>query len=133
MGITGLSHITLAVSDLRASLGFYCDVLGARQTATSDKVAYLDLGGLWLCLSQGPVTKRQDYTHIALSCEAQNFETLSRHICDHSSLWQRNQSEGQSLYFLDPDGHKLELHVGDMQSRLAHYRGDPNLGMTVLN
>ncbi|WP_159065009.1 hypothetical protein [Thaumasiovibrio subtropicus] len=31
-----------------------------------------------------------------------------------------NRSEGQSLYLLDPDGHKLELHVGDLNSRLAH-------------
>ncbi len=30
--------------------------------------------------------------------------------------------EGGTLYVLDPDGHKLELHLGDLASRLAHYR-----------
>ena len=39
--------------------------------------------------------------------------------------WQRNTSEGDSVYFLDPDGHKLELHVGDWRSRLESCRTVP--------
>lgn len=26
------------------------------------------------------------------------------------------------MYFLDPDGHKLEVHIGDIDSRLAQCR-----------
>lgn len=37
--------------------------------------------------------------------------------------------EGASFYFLDPDGHKLEVHVGDLQSRLATCRHKPYPGM----
>lgn len=40
-----------------------------------------------------------------------------------------NKSEGQSFYFLGPDGHKLELHVGDLVSRLAQCREKPYSGM----
>ncbi len=33
-------------------------------------------------------------------------------------LFKENTSPGDSLYFLDPDGHKLELHVGSWQNRI---------------
>lgn len=39
------------------------------------------------------------------------------------------KSEGQSFYFLDPDGHKLELHVGDLASRLVQCREKLYFGM----
>ncbi|WP_127112383.1 VOC family protein [Shimia sediminis] len=125
-GITGLNHVTLAVSDLPRAIAFYRDTLGGRLAADWDSGAYLELGSLWLCLSFGPVKPRDDYTHIALSCAPDNFATLANRIRATADLWQDNTSEGQSLYFLDPDGHRLELHVGTLQSRLSHYRTHPD-------
>ena len=46
-----------------------------------------------------------------------------------TTVWKDNKSEGQSFYFLDPDGHKSELHVGDLASRLAQCRERPYSGM----
>ena len=43
--------------------------------------------------------------------------------------WKSNRSEGESLYFLDPDGHQLEIHAGDLASRLAACREKPYQGM----
>ena len=43
-------------------------------------------------------------------------------IRQEAIIWKDNRSEGDSLYFLDPDGHRLELHAGSLASRLDHYR-----------
>jgi hypothetical protein len=43
--------------------------------------------------------------------------------------WRENRSEGASFYFLDPDGHKIEAHVGDLVSRLEACRQRPYAGM----
>jgi hypothetical protein len=63
---------------------------------------------------------------------AADFGPLAARVRGTSRLWKENTSEGDSLYFLDPDGHRLELHVGSLDSRLAHYAADPDPGVTVV-
>lgn len=130
-GITGLNHVTLSVSDLPRSVAFYRDILGGRLAAEWESGAYLELGTLWLCLAQGQVSPRTDYTHFALSCDVEDYADLAARITAETSLWQENASEGSSLYFLDPDGHRLELHVGDLETRLNHYRAHPDKGVMI--
>ncbi|WP_277761002.1 fosfomycin resistance glutathione transferase [Pseudomonas sp. A34-9] len=131
--LTGLNHLTLAVSDLNRSLAFYRDVLQLRVEATWDAGAYLALPGLWLCLSldslrsSGPSA---DYTHYAFSLDAADFSGFVQKLkAANVQEWRDNRSEGASFYFLDPDGHKLEVHVGDLASRLAACRQKPYAGM----
>lgn len=51
---------------------------------------------------------------------------MSRRLLEAgASIWRENETEGASLYFLDPDGPKLELHVSDLTSRLAADRESP--------
>ncbi|MCF5703190.1 fosfomycin resistance glutathione transferase [Pseudomonas syringae] len=131
--LTGLNHLTLAVSDLNRSLAFYRDVLQFRVEATWDAGAYLSLPGLWLCLSLDPLRKtvaNPDYTHYAFSLSAADFALFVRQLrAANVEEWRDNRSEGASFYFLDPDGHKLEAHVGDLASRLAVCRQKPYAGM----
>lgn len=34
-------------------------------------------------------------------------------------MFKNNTTPGKSLYFLDPDGHKLEIHTGNWKIRIA--------------
>lgn len=88
-------------------------------------------GTLWLALELGTPTPRADDSHIALSCAPTDCATLCARLKD-APVWKTNRSEGASLYVLDPDGHKLELHLGTLATRLEQYRADPSGGMTLL-
>ena len=132
--IGGLSHITLAVTDLARSTAFYRDALGLAVRAEWADGAYLSAGDLWLCLSRdGEAAGRPhpDYTHVAFSVAPEDFGALSRRVLAVARPWRENRSEGASLYVLDPDGHRLELHVGSLASRLAHYRANPAPGRII--
>jgi catechol 2,3-dioxygenase-like lactoylglutathione lyase family enzyme len=133
--VSGLNHVTLAVAGLGRAVLFYRDVLGFEMRAIWAEGAYLDAGTLWLCLSLDPRARherRDDYTHLALDASAADFEALARRIRAAAPIWKENRSEGASLCFLDPDGHRLELHVGTLASRLEHYRNHPVPGRTIL-
>ena len=132
--IKALNHITLAVQDLDTSLKFYTDILDFKADARWDKGAYLHLGDLWLCLAVGKVSAREDYSHIAFSIQADDFTAFSDKLKENQvPLWKINKSEGESIYFLDPDRHKLEAHVGDLQSRLSSLRDNPYAGLMWLD
>lgn len=118
--LTGLNHLTLAVSDISISFDFYVDQLGFTPKARWSGGAYLALGNLWLCLSLDNVVPKDDYTHFAFSVETNRFDAFAARLRKSGvTEWKINKSEGKSIYLLDPDGHKLEVHDGDLESRLS--------------
>ncbi|MEX8194050.1 fosfomycin resistance glutathione transferase [Comamonas guangdongensis] len=131
--LTGLNHLTLAVTDLQRSLGLYVELLGFRLRARWASGAYLELGELWLCLSvdaSRSTVSGPDYTHYAFSLAQADFAAFAAQAAAHGvKEWKSNRSEGDSFYFLDPDGHRLEAHVGTLESRLAQCRLQPYAGM----
>lgn len=125
----GLNHITFAISDLDKSFFFYESILGLRPVAKLTHCAYFLAGNLWLALVlDAGVSKssRSDYTHVAFDCSTEEFACLKEKLLAYGCReWSMNQSEGESFYFADPDGHRLEIHVGDLQSRLNAIRENP--------
>ena len=94
--------------------------------------------GVILDLASGPVKARKlildmdrhgdaaDYTHFAFSVSADSFDSMKKRIIDTGCReWSENRSEGASFYFCDPDGHQLEIHVGDIETRLNAMRANP--------
>ncbi|MFL1404756.1 fosfomycin resistance glutathione transferase [Marinobacter sp. M1N3S26] len=133
--VNGINHITLAVSDLERSFDFYTNVVGLKPVAKWVRGAYLLAGEAWICLSLDASKcsgAEPEYTHIAFSVEKGFFNESAKAIRAHNvTIWKENKSEGDSLYFLDPDGHKLELHAGDLQTRLATLRKQPYEGLEL--
>ncbi len=128
--LTGLNHLTLAVSDVARSFDFYSHVLGFTPRAKWAKGAYLSLGELWLCLSHDKTDIKQDYTHYAFTLSAQHLARFREKLgAANVREWKENKSEGDSIYFLDPDGHRLEAHCGDLVSRLLACQEHPYDGM----
>lgn len=119
--ITGLNHITLSCTQLSRSIYFYRDLLELTLEYQWDSGAYFSAGELWFCLiedkSYSPA--ESGYNHIAFNVNKPDFIMWEKKLrAEGIKEWQSNHSEGDSLYFLDPDGHQLELHVGSLASRL---------------
>jgi catechol 2,3-dioxygenase-like lactoylglutathione lyase family enzyme len=135
--VEGLNHITLAVRDVEDSCQFYADVLGCRLIARWPQGAYLVAGDVWIALVLDSETRPAalpEYTHIAFSVYDDDFPAVSQRIRNSGAhVWKENESEGESLYFEDPNGHKLEVHVGNLKSRLANAREDPWPGLEILD
>lgn len=128
--VTGLNHITLSVVDLDRAFRFYSESLGLRPVARWYKGAYLAAGEFWVCLTleseQIDRPLNPTYDHVAFTVSDSDYQTLCARLTDAGvKQWQENHSEGDSFYFLDPDGHKLEVHVSDLERRLEALRRTP--------
>lgn len=127
---TRVNHITLAVRNVDVSFNFYTGILGFTPRAKWKSGAYLSLGELWLCLSVDDVAPKQDYTHYAFTIAEDAIPAFRMKLQNSGVVeWKNNHSEGESIYFLDPDEHKLEAHCGSLKSRLMSCQETPYDGM----
>ncbi len=132
--VTGISHATFAVSKLERSLRFYIDQIGLKLVVRWDEGAYLTAGDFWISLILDPAapqaTNNFSYTHFAFAVAPEEFASLRKKLLVHDAEeWQPNTSPGESFYFLDPDGHKLEIHARTLADRLDAFRKNPKPGM----
>ncbi|WDE09366.1 fosfomycin resistance glutathione transferase [Thalassomonas haliotis] len=128
--LEGLNHITIAVSDLAKSFNFYVSILGMKPEVKWETGAYLSVGELWVCLSVDEASPAKDYSHISFAVAKAAFNSYSAGLlAANVATWKENMSEGESLYILDPDGHKLEIHVGNLNTRLKELKSNPYKGL----
>jgi catechol 2,3-dioxygenase-like lactoylglutathione lyase family enzyme len=120
MNIQSMNHITLACKNIEQSFAFYKDILSLKPLVKWHKGAYFLAGDFWFCLNVDENRiPNPCYTHYAFSVTKEKFDqTAERIIASNVEIFKDNTSPGESLYFLDPDGHKLEIHTGDWQSRI---------------
>ena len=120
--IRGINHITLSVKDIIESFKFYKDILGLKPVMKSKISAYFTAGNTWIALTKDEYkTNKSDYSHIAFNIDSKKFNTLKNRIKDYGAKeWQENKTEGDSLYFLDPSGNKLEIHSTSLEDRIKY-------------
>ncbi len=134
--IVGLNHINLAVSNMETSFHFYKNIVGLTPLCRWEGSAYFlagpidSLNSIWVCLDLDRDHLRKPspcYSHVAFRVNDNDFDAVSKRIIESNTIiFKENKSFGKSLYFLDPDHHKLEIHVGTWQERIAHKK--ENLG-----
>jgi catechol 2,3-dioxygenase-like lactoylglutathione lyase family enzyme len=133
--ITALNHITLAVTDIDRSFDFYRKILGLTPLVKWDRGAYFLLpDGIWFCLNvDNSRAPNPCYTHYAFSVAPNDFQMMSQKLL-HSQVqtFKDNTSPGDSLYFLDPDGHKLEIHASNWRERIEAKKADPGIWAQVI-
>lgn len=133
--ITGFNHVTLAVSDVDVSFAFYTEVLDLRPVARWRKGAHLRAGTDWLCLALDDAARGEplpEYTHLAFTVSEGSYTVMEQRLKETGvAFWQRNHSEGESLYFLDPDGHKLEIHASDLNAHVRALRSAAPQGLVM--
>jgi catechol 2,3-dioxygenase-like lactoylglutathione lyase family enzyme len=131
--ITGVNHITLSVKDVDVSFDFYTAVLGCRPVARWPQGAYLMAGDIWLALVLDDQARQEalpEYSHIAFTVSQADLAMINERLVDAgATIWQQNWTEGNSLHFIDPNGHKLEVHVSELGARLQTARIDPWPGL----
>ncbi|MBL8968658.1 MAG: hypothetical protein JNG85_16760 [Spirochaetaceae bacterium] len=58
---------------------------------------------------------------MAFTIGDEGFPAMGRKLRQANVVeWKKNSTEGDSCCFLDPSGNKLEIHVGDLDSRIQH-------------
>ena len=80
------------------------------------------------------VSALPEYTHVAFSVSDSDYPAICRRIRETGiEIWQDNWTEGDSFYFVDPNGHKFEIHSSDLAARLRSAREAPWEGLAFFD
>ena len=93
--ISGLNHLTLAVSNLQRSVAFYSGLLGFAARMRGPTSAYLEAGTLWLALVVDPDVRRgplPEYSHVAFGVGPSELPALAHKLTGAGVPQWRNQS-----------------------------------------
>ena len=128
--IKHLGHIVLHVSDPVKSARWYCDLLGMEVVTEmpSLSVIFLSFGqrdhDIALCPApRNSEIGQRDFNHLAFELDGglEDFKAFHTRLVEQGITITGTVDHGISygIYFLDPDGHQLEVFMSRFESDLA--------------
>lgn len=121
MKILHVDHIALTVRDAARSRDWYCEVLGLErryEDVWGDVPTFVCAGDTGLALFPPSVREPSGkpgedvlaMRHFAFRVDRANFETAQRELNERSIAFEfQDHTISHSIYFADPDGHRVEL------------------------
>jgi len=128
--INGINHITISVKNIDTAFLFYKNILKLKPVMKSNKSAYFLAGKIWIALDQKEkFSISENYSHICFNISKRHYKKFVKKIRKNEIIeWQKNQTEGDSIYILDDSGNKLEIHFSTLKQRIKygkkHYGND---------
>src|SRR5438105_3273972 len=125
MELEGIDHVALSVSDVERAAQWYIDVLGferRHEGVWDGGPVFVGKGTTSLALfpapsrstSSGPADIRM--LHLALRADRENFLVAQQELKQRGIEFEFEDHEiSHSIYFSDPDGHKLEITTYDLE------------------
>jgi len=120
--IKGINHIIFSVKDLEEAFDFYKEILELKPIMKSSYSAYFEVGDTWLALMEEAGNKKRNlYNHIAFHLNQEDYYKLKELLVRSKvESWQDDKTEGESFYFCDPSGNKLEIHYNTIDDRIEY-------------
>jgi extradiol dioxygenase family protein len=112
----GFNHLSIPVKDVKQSLRFFIECLGAKWLQEQEGFAEVRCGGMIIGLSKQPggwTAPDAEFPHYGLLIDANDMwplkERLEAHGVPTHPIWTRNGYTGL-MYFRDPSGNLFELY-----------------------
>ena len=121
--VQGIDHAAISVADLERSLKFYTEVLGlkisSREYQKPGVEYFLDCGTSLIGLIQGERSGEKHLlqdgglggNHVSFRVSTKDFDRYAEELKTQAVTitYEKKRERSWSLYFLDPDGNKLEI------------------------
>jgi catechol 2,3-dioxygenase-like lactoylglutathione lyase family enzyme len=129
--IQGIDHVAINCSDLAKSFEFYTKILGLKVTEreySKPGIEYfLDCGSSLIGLIQGKESEGTHLfqnegigaNHVSFRAKLEDFDAIVESLQKHHVTIQfsKKREKSWSVYFLDPDGNKLEITAWPLEAR----------------
>ena len=128
--VLGIDHVAISVKNLDEALKFYTEVLGLKVTDreySKPGVEYfLDCGPSLIGLMQGDAKGEAHFfadgglgaNHVSFRVPKADFDRVVEEVRSRGLMimFMKKREKSWSLYFLDPDGNKLEITAWPLEA-----------------